>query len=106
MKSPDLAFYVQLEVKPQYVGEWKELLAELIENMSRETAYVSCTLHQSLEKENLFTLYERWSEPTVEAFVSNQMAKDYRQEYEGKLVEWLETPRTASIVQCLETWSK
>ena len=106
MTSTDLAFYVQLHVKPQHVEEWKGLLAAVIESMSREDSFVSCTLHQSLEDENLFTLYERWSEPSVEAFVENQMGKDYRQAYEARLPELLETPRSASIAVCLETWNK
>ncbi len=104
MSSTDLAFYVQLPVKSQCVEEWKGLLAEVIDEMSKEDTFVSCTLHQSLEKENLFILYERWSEPSVDAFVSNQMTKEYRKVYEDRLAELLESPRNASIALCLQTW--
>ena len=106
MNSTDLVFYVSLHVKSQYVEEWKRLVTEVIDNMSQEGTFVTCSLHQSLENESLFTLYERWSEPSLDAFVSNQMAKEYRKVYEQRLPALLEAPRVTSIVHCLQTWDK
>ena len=106
MTSKHLTFYVQLQVKPEHVSEWRELLQAVLEKMSLEDTFISCTMHQSLENENLFTLYERWNEPTVDSFVSRQMSKEYRRLYEEKLPELLESPRTASIAISLQTWNK
>ena len=106
MTSNHLTFYVQLHVKPEHIIEWKELLQGVLEKMSLEDTFVSCTLHQSLENEYLFTLYERWDEPSVDSFVSSQMSKEYRRLYEERLAELLESPRTASIAVSLQTWNK
>jgi quinol monooxygenase YgiN len=77
MSNDDLVFYVKLYVKPDCIDEWKAAVTAIIEEMSKEPAFISCHLHQDAREEGLFTLYERWSEPSVEAFMKNQM-KPYR----------------------------
>jgi len=72
--------------------------------MAQEPAFVSCRLHQDVWDENLFTLYERWREPSVKAFIQHQVTENpYRQIYEEKLPGWLSQPRTASVVRALQT---
>lgn len=62
-------------------------------------------MHQDAQDANRFTLYERWSEPSVEAFIKNQLeAKSYRKAYEEKLPTLLETPRTASVLSYVQEW--
>lgn len=68
MASTDLVFYVRLHVRPERVEEWKAAVGEVIERMSKEDAFVSCYLHQDSADPNLFTLYERWAEPSVTIF--------------------------------------
>ncbi len=76
-----------------------------IERMAEEEAFVSCTLHQDVQDENRYTLYERWREPSVESFIANQVtAKSYRHVYEERLPAWLQTPRTASVVRYVQEW--
>ncbi|WP_076592709.1 putative quinol monooxygenase [Herminiimonas arsenitoxidans] len=105
MVKQDLVFYVQLHIKPEYVQEWKTAVTALIEQMAKEEAFVSCTLHQDVQDENLYTLYERWSEASVETFMANQVtATTYRQAYEERLPTWLQTPRTASVVRYVQEW--
>lgn len=105
MSEQDLVFYVQLHVKPECVSEWKASLADLIERMAKEEAFISCTLHQDVQDENRYTLYERWHEASVESFIANQVtAKAYRHAYEASLPGWLQTPRTASIVRYVQEW--
>jgi quinol monooxygenase YgiN len=101
----ELVFYVKLHVRPERVGEWKRAVFEIIERMSKEDAFVACYLQQDSEDANLFTLYERWREPTVEAFIEHQM-KPYRLEYEAKLPALLQRPREAAVLTPLGEWRK
>jgi hypothetical protein len=48
MSSSDLVFYVQLQVKPECVQEWKEAVIEVINHMSAELTFVTCYLHQDI----------------------------------------------------------
>ncbi len=105
MQDADLVFYVELELKPEYVEEWKEAVVAVIEQMSREPAFISCSLQQHIDDPVCFTLYERWREPSVEAFIRNQFdGKDYRQEYEARLPEMLRTPRSPTVLRHIQEW--
>ena len=105
MTNDDLVFYVKLFVKPEHVEEWKQAVHEIIDAMSREEAFVSCHLHQDSQDPNLFTLYERWREPSVEAFIAHQM-KPYRLAYDAKLERLLQRPREPQILKPLGEWVK
>ncbi len=50
MSSSDLVFYVQLQVKPECVQEWKEAVTDVIHHMSAEPTFVTCSLHQDTEE--------------------------------------------------------
>ena len=105
MASSDLVFYVQLQVKPECVQEWKDAVIEVINHMSKENTFVTCYLHRDAQDVNRFTLYERWSELSIEAFIANQLeAKSYRKAYEEKLPTLLEYPRTASVLSYVKEW--
>jgi quinol monooxygenase YgiN len=73
--------------------------------MAREDAFVTCYLHRDMQDPTLFTLYERWNEPSIEAFVQHQM-KPYREAYDAKLPELLQRPREASILAPLGEWHR
>ena len=105
MANSDLVFYVKLHVKPECVEEWKRAVNQVIELMSTEDTFVTCYLHQDQQDKNLFTIYERWSEPTVDSFLKNQM-KPYRRDYEAKLPALLQRPRETSILAPLGEWRK
>lgn len=105
MPDQDLVFYVKLYVKPDRIAEWKAAVTTIIEAMAREEAFISCHLHQDAGEDNLFTLYERWAEPSVEAFLKNQM-KPYRIDYEARLEHWLERPREAQVLKPLGQWQR
>jgi quinol monooxygenase YgiN len=105
MAEHDLVFYVNLFVKPDRVEEWKAAVTEIIEEMSKEDAFVACYLHQDAHDENHFTLYERWAEISVETFLQNQM-KPYRIAYDAKLESLLQRPREPQILKPLGTWLK
>lgn len=103
MTSNHLVFYVKLHIKPDRIQEWRQAFREIVEAMSKEKAFVSCYLHQDYQDHNLFTLYERWAEPSAEAFLENQM-KPYRVKYDAKLPELLQRPREAQVLVPLGQW--
>jgi len=105
MASNDLVFYVKLHVKPQRVDEWRHAVDAIIERMAEEPEFVACYLHQDSQDPCEFTLYERWREPSVEAFLNNQM-KPYRIAYDAKLPDLLQRPREAAILKPLDEWHK
>ena len=105
MANTDLVFYVKLHVRPECVDEWKRAVNDIVDRMSGEEAFVACYLHQDAQDPNLFTLYERWSEPSVEAFLKNQ-AKPYRAAYEARLPDLLARPREAAVLTPIREWCK
>jgi quinol monooxygenase YgiN len=105
MPSDDLVFFVQLHLKPECVEDWKRAVTALIERMSQEDAFVTCLLDQSTEDPNVFTLYERWSETSLEGFIKNQM-KEYRKVYEDMLPSLLQRPRRAMILSPVREWHR
>lgn len=105
MPTGALIFYVKLYVRPNRVDEWRAAVNTVIEEMSKEEAFISCDLHQDANDENLFTLYERWAEPSVEAFLKNQM-KPYRLAYEARLDSLLQRPREPQVLKLLGQWRK
>ena len=105
MQDKELVFYVKLYVKPEHVEEWKAAVNSVIQEMAQEEAFISCYLHQDAYENNQFTLYERWSEASVEAFMKNQM-KPYRVAYEAKLERLLLRPREPQILVPIGQWHK
>jgi quinol monooxygenase YgiN len=105
MANSEPVFYVKLHVKPECVEEWKRAVTEVIERMSLEDAFVACYLHQDTRDPHLFTLYERWNEPSVEAFLAHQM-KPYRVSYDAKLPALLQRPREPAVLLPIGEWHK
>jgi quinol monooxygenase YgiN len=105
MAAAALVFYVKIHVKPECVDQWKREVEAVIEQMSREETFVSCYLHQDAQDPYLFTLYERWNEPSVEAFLRNQ-TKPYREEYDARLPALLQRPREPAVLLPLAEWHK
>lgn len=105
MPNNDLVFYVKLFVKPECVQQWREAFNEIATRMSQESSFVSCFLHQDAFDPTQFTLYERWAEPSVEAFLQNQM-KPYRVEYDAKLERLLQRAREPQVLLPLGEWHR
>jgi len=103
MSQDDLVFYVKLSIRPEQVQAWRASLDALVDRMAREDAFVSCHLHQDARDPNVFTLYERWREPSVDAFLAHQ-STPYRQAYEEALPGFLQHPRETAVLTPLRTW--
>lgn len=101
--NDDLVFYVKLHVKPDRVDEWRQAFEDIVAAMSQEDAFIACHLHRDAASEHVFTLYERWAEPSVEAFLAHQM-KPYRLAYDARLEDLLERPREAQVLVPLGQW--
>lgn len=103
----NLAFYVKFHIKEEFVEKWKEEAKAVITKMSKEDTFVSCYMHEEEDDATRFSLYEVWNEPSMEAFVKNQLeAKEYRHEYEASLPEKLQSERTFVVLNTLEVWNK
>lgn len=105
MPDGDLVFYVKLDLRPERVSEWEAAVLDLIERMSKESAFVSCSLQQDASDPTCYTLYERWREPSVEAFLKHQLeGKEYRQAYEARLPALLRAPRVTTVLRHVREW--
>lgn len=105
--NKNLAFYVKFHIKPEFVEQWKKEAMVVIEKMSKEETFVSCYMHEEADDPTRFSLYEVWSEPSMDAFIKNQLeAKDYRHEYEKTLPEKLQSERTFVVLNSLNEWHK
>lgn len=103
----DLAFYVNFHIKPEKVAEWKEAALHVLNSMAVEQTFVGAFLHQDANEPTKFTLYERWAEPSMEAFINNQLnAKDYRKVYEEQLPHMVQSPRTFKVLKPTGFWNK
>lgn len=102
----DLVFYVKYHIKPEYVEEFQEHLFVLVDNMAKESTFVSAFVHQDTEDSNRFSMYERWSEASKEDFMTYQMAsKAYRRIYEQRLPDMSNTPRKIHILRPMAFWA-
>lgn len=104
MPTSTLVFFVKLHLRPDCVDEWLTALEELLRDMQREPAFVSCHLDRDAQDPDRFTLYEHWDEPSVEAFLAHQ-ATDYRDRYEALLPRLLQSPREARVLLPLRHWT-
>lgn len=105
--SKNLVFYVEFDVKPESVECFVEEATKVLEAMSHEDTFIDTYFHRNVNEPNKFTLYERWSEPSMEAFVKNQLeTKSYRAEYEKILPEMLASPRTFAVLEPIGEWKK
>lgn len=105
--NKEISFYVNFYIKPEYTEVWLKAATHVLESMSAEDSFISAYLHKDINDSTRFTLYERWNEPSMEAFIKNQLqGKDYRDEYEKLLPEWSKCPRTFSQLEPLMEWNK
>lgn len=103
----NLAFTVQFDVKPEHLQDFTDSLLYVLDSMAVEDTFVSCYLHKDSQDETKITVYEVWSEPSMESFIENQLkAKEYRNEYEANIGEWLKRDRVISVLEPIQEWHK
>jgi quinol monooxygenase YgiN len=105
--SKHLSFYVEFHVKPECVNEFKERVLYVLDSMSVEKTFVVCYFHQDANNSTRFSVNERWTEPSAEAFMENQLhAKEYRKAYEERLPELLASPRKITFLVSIKEWHR
>jgi quinol monooxygenase YgiN len=105
--SKGISFYVNFHIKEEHVDSWKRAALEVLNAMSLEDTFISAYLSRDANDPTHFTLFERWSEPSMEAFMKNQLqGKAYREAYEKQLPEWTKSPRTFTQLEPLNHWHK
>ena len=103
--SEHLVFYVEFDVKPECVDKFVKGATGVLEAMSHEDTFVSTYFHRHADNPNKFTLYERWSEPSMDDFMKNQLqGKSYRDEYEAYLPDLLASPRKFTVLDPIDEW--
>lgn len=103
--SQHLVFYVEFDVKPDCIERFLKGATGVLEAMSHEEAFVDTYFHRDANNPNKFTLYERWSEPSMEVFMENQVdGKAYREEYETYLPNLLASPRKFTVLEAVGEW--
>ncbi len=107
MMSQDLIFTVEFQVKPEAREAFLAGLHEVVDKMAQEETFVSSYLQRDANDPNRFMIYERWSEPSFEAFVDNQLkGKRYRDDYESKIADWLVEDRAIKVFEPMGVWEK
>lgn len=105
--SKHLVFYVEFNVKPECVEQFLKGATGVIEAMSKEDTFVNTYLHRDANDPNRFTMYERWTEASMEDFMKNQVqGKSYRDEYEAYLPDLLASPRAFTVLEPIGEWQR
>lgn len=103
--SNHLVFYVEFDVKPEAVDRFLKGATGVLEAMSKEDTFVSTYFHRDANNPSKFTLYERWNEPSMAAFMKNQVeGKSYREEYESYVSDLLVSPRKFTVLDPIGEW--
>ncbi|GAA4278684.1 putative quinol monooxygenase [Aquimarina mytili] len=102
-----IAFYNTFHIKKANIDDWLNTIKKMIDEMSKEKEFICAHLHRDINNPTHFTLYERWNEESMEAFIQNQLhKKPYRDTFENQLPKWTMTPRTFSQLEPIEKWEK
>lgn len=105
--SRDLIFTVEFHVKPEHRAEFLDALLQVLNQMAKESTFVSTHLQQVAGDPNRLMIYERWAEPDMASFIDNQLkAKAYRLDYEQRLGDWLAEERKFTVFEPLGEWTR
>ena len=100
--SDQVVLIVRLRCKPGKKEAFRNSLSAVIDVMAQETDFVNAILHESLDDPDQLVVYETWN-GTRESWLRDQMPKPYRQEYEQKVSELLES-RTGDWLVPVAGW--
>jgi quinol monooxygenase YgiN len=82
---------VSIPLKPGRAAEFLALLNDVFDAMQVENTFVNATALRSTDDPDTIMLFETWLDR--ENFMSEQMKRPYRAQYEARLAELLRTPR-------------
>ena len=102
MMSAHIVLIVRFHYKPKKKEAFLKSLCSLIDVMANEVDFVNAILHEAPDDPGQLVVYEIWK-GTRESWLRDQMPQSYRQEYEHKVEEFLES-RTVDWLLPLVEW--
>jgi quinol monooxygenase YgiN len=103
-EAPRVVLLVRFTPKPGKKEVFFERLTELVEKMRVEQAFIGAVIHDDIDDSNALLMYETW-QGTRESWLSTELARPYRAEYESALTDLLET-RTAQWLLPIQEWKR
>lgn len=75
--------------------KFKQELLNLFETINKEENFISAILHQNIQKQEEFLVYETWND-NIEHFMNVQLKKPYALEWE-KLLDKMDIQREPAV---------
>ena len=88
---------VSIQLKPGRADEFLALLNDVFDAMKVEDTFVNATALRSADDPDTIMLVETWLDR--DNFMSVQLKRPYREQYEARLPELLRTPRMLSFYE-------
>jgi quinol monooxygenase YgiN len=97
MSRKSFTILVSIPLKPCRAAEFVALLNDVFDAMKVEDTFVNAIALRKAEDLETIMLVETWLDR--ENFMSEQMKRPYRAQYEARLPELLRTPREVSFYE-------
>jgi quinol monooxygenase YgiN len=97
MSRKPFTILVSIPLKPGRATEFVALLNDVFDAMKVEDTFVNATALRSANDPDTIMLVETWLDR--ENFMSEQLKRPYRAQYEARLPELLRTPRELSFYE-------
>ena len=91
-----VTFVITFLLKPDDIGEFENLLGQVLDAMRAETTFINAVLHRDADQPEKFMLYETWAD--LDDVLDVQIHRPYRQTY------WNRLPSLVVETQKIETW--
>jgi quinol monooxygenase YgiN len=102
--SDKITLIVRFRIKEQAKQEFIAKLQDVFSHIVTEKAFVEASLVQDMRDPESILNYEVWNE-SPESFMTNQMSKSYRAEFEKMIVE-LKIDRTPAWYSTIAEWKR
>jgi quinol monooxygenase YgiN len=89
--SASVVLVVRFRPKPGQREQFMKHLHELVDTMSKETAFVNTVIHDDIEQPADIVLYETWSYGSREDWIAGELRRPYRADYERLAAQLLES---------------
>jgi len=89
--TANVVLVVRFRPKPGQREQFMKHLHELVDTMSKETAFVNTVIHDDIEQPADIVLYETWAHTSREAWIAEELPRPYRADYERLAAQLLES---------------
>ena len=101
MNRKPFTLFVSIPLKPGAANEFLALLNDVFDAMKVEETFVNATALRSADDPDTIVLVETWLDR--DNFMSEQLKRPYRTQYEARLPELLRTPRMLSFYEAIRS---